>query len=294
MKTFLPLIILSCLTISLFAQEKADTSYWNTNGNISLNFSEVSFSNWAAGGKSSVSGVGLLNFSVNYAKDKIIWENTLNFGYGLLKEGKNDATKSEDKIDLNSKLGLQTGSEKLLYSALFNFRTQFAPGYNYPNVTDEISNFLAPGYLNLALGIDYKPSEKLSIFVSPLSGKLTIVDNLGLSEKFGLEIGKKSRGEFGATFKTQLKTPLVKNVDIDTQLSLFSNYLDTPQNIDVVWDLIINMKINDFLSANFISNLIYDDDIKIDIDENEDGVFDGKGPRVQFKQLLGIGLSYKF
>jgi len=77
-------------------------------------------------------------------------------------------------------------------------------------------------------------------------------------------------------------------------LTLFSNYLDTPQNIDVLWDLLIQMKINDFLSASFTSNLICDDDIKTGIDTDDDGTIDKEGPRIQFKQILGIGLSYTF
>jgi hypothetical protein len=294
MKTLIFLGIFLLLLSPVFSQEKKDTTYWKTSGTLSVNFSELSFSNWAAGGKSSVSGVGLINYSANYLKDKISWENTFNFGYGLLKEGKKNITKSEDKIDISSKLGLKTGTEKLLYSTLFNFRTQFANGYDYPNVTDRISGFMAPAYLNLAVGIDYKPTKILSFLISPVSGKITLVTDENLAEKYGLKSGSKSRSEFGATFKSQLKTTIVKNVDIDTQLSLFSNYLDKPQNIDVIWDMIINMKINNFLSASFITNLIYDDNIKIKVDKNNDGIIDGEGPRTQFKQLLGIGFSYKF
>jgi hypothetical protein len=101
--------------------------------------------------------------------------------------------------------------------------------------------------------------------------------------------GKKARAELGATLKSELKTPVVKNVDLNTTISLFSNYLDNPQNIDVNWDVILNMKINDFLSANLITNLIYDHDILIPIDDSGN-----TGRRIQLKQLFGVGLSYKF
>lgn len=292
MKTFYVLLIL-LLPLSIFAQSKQDTSYWKAGGNFSLNFSETSFTNWAAGGKSSVSGVGLAEIPINYAKEKISWENAFNFGYGLLKEGKAGVQKSEDKIELNSKFGYKTKSKNLLYSALLNFLTQFGPGYN-PDTSDKISDFLAPAYLTLALGMDFKPSDKLSLFLSPVSSKITIVNDLSLSENFGLPAGKKARGEFGALFKAELKTPVVKNVNVETHLGLFSNYLNKPQNIDVNWDFLVNMKVNDFLSANFISNLIYDDNIKIGVDKNGDGIIDSYGPRIQFKQILGIGLNYRF
>ncbi len=87
---------------------------------------------------------------------------------------------------------------------------------------------------------------------------------------------------------------LMENVKMITDLELFSNYADTPQNIDVNWNLMLNMKINKWLSANLSTSLIYDDDISIDIDDNNDGIVDRSGPRVQFKELLGVGLSFTF
>jgi hypothetical protein len=294
MKHLFSFILILMVSLPLQAQEKNDTTYWKTSGNLSVNFSEASLTNWASGGESSLSGVGMLNFSATFEKDKVKWENTIHAGYGLLKEGKKEWTKSEDKIVLGSKFGLQTGVEQLFYAADMDFRTQFAPGYSLPNHTDRVSAFLSPAYLTLALGIDYKPSEKVSLFFSPVSGKATLVSDLNLSEHYGVKAGKKTRGEFGATIKGHVKTPLMKNVDIESLLTLFSNYLDKPQNIDVLWDLQVNMKINDFLSASFTSNLIYDDDTKTGIDTDDDGDIDKEGPRIQFKQILGVGLSYRF
>jgi len=77
-------------------------------------------------------------------------------------------------------------------------------------------------------------------------------------------------------------------------VDLFSNYLHNPQNIDVNWQVLINMKVNKFLSASITTHIIYDDDIMIPLDRNEDGITEGKGPRTQFKEVLGVGLSYKF
>ncbi len=281
--------LLITTTIIVFAQEPTDTiKYWKTDGNISLNFSEASFSNWVGGGKNSVSGVGLFLYNVSYTKDKNNWENTINLGYGLLKEGKDDLVKSEDKFEFNSKYGYQTNHKKWFYSAMFNFRTQFADGL-LPETQEKISGLLAPAYLSFALGLDYSPSEKFSILFSPISGKTTIINKSGIDETaYGLEEGKKTRHEFGLSLKNELKTELVKNVVLISKLSLFSNYLDNPQYIDVNWDLIVNMKINDFLSANLISNLIYDHDILIPQDDGSES------RKIQLKQLFGVGLSYKF
>jgi len=281
------LFLLLFVPFSLFAQEKSDTiKSWNFGGLASFNFSQVSLTNWAAGGRSSTSGVALFNIFGNYKKDNLSWENSLDMGYGLLKEQNNEVVKSNDKFDLNSKFGIKQ-SEKLYYSTLFNFKTQFAPGYKYPNTEDAISRFMAPAYMTLSLGMDYKPSKMVSIFLSPLTGKMTIVTdaNLSAAGAFGVDPGKKVRSEFGSFLKIELNTELMKNVSLKSKVDLFSNYLHNPENIDVNWDILINMKINDYLSANLITNLIYDDDIKVAED---------KGPRVQFKEMFGLGLNLKF
>ena len=282
--------------MTVFSQEAADTvKVWKFGGTGSVNFSQVSLSNWAAGGKSSASGTFLFNMFANYQKDKLSWENSLDLGYGLLKENGDESVKTDDKIDFSSKLGLKSKG-KIYYTALFNFRSQFANGYNYPDRENEISKFLAPGYFTLALGFDYKPNDKFSVFASPLTGKMTVVTDDILSDTgaFGVDPGKKSRSELGAFVKAQLKQEIVKNVSLETKVDFFSNYIDKPENIDVHWDVLINMKINEYLSANLITNLIYDDDIDIQIDNDDDGVVDEVGPRVQFKELFGVGLNVKF
>ena len=98
----------------------------------------------------------------------------------------------------------------------------------------------------------------------------------------------------GAFAKAQLKQEIVKNVSLETKIDLFSNYFDNPGNIDIHWDVLLNMKINDFLSANLITNLIYDDDVDIQIDKDDDGIAEEVGARVQFKELFGIGLCVNF
>ncbi len=291
LKKFFCILFFILSSSLLFSQGIRDTTYWNTSGQTSLNFSQVSLTNWVSGGNSSVSGIGNFNFNAVYQKDRLQWDNTFKAGYGLMKEGDRGVVKNEDKLELNSKLGFEMNNEHWLYSSFVNFKTQFAPGYKYPNTTDKISDFLAPGYITLATGLDYQPSESLSLFITPLSAKFTIVtdDSLSNAGAFGVEPGEQFRAELGATFKGEYRATVMPNVDLSTSLSLFSNYLNNPENIDINWDLALNMKINDYLSANFSTNLIYDHDVLIPIDDQGN-----TGRRVQLKQVLGVGFSYKF
>lgn len=286
------LILILLMPIGLFAQEQPDSlTYWKKSGLISANFSQVSLTNWAAGGQSSMSGTFMFNYLANYKKDSLSWDNYFDLRYGFLKEDETDLTKSSDRIEFNSKIGYATGGG-WNYSGLVNFKSQFAPGYNYPRTPGDepISKFFAPAYVNVALGMDYK-TEFLTLFISPATGKFTIVsdDVLSAAGEFGVDPGEKFRAEFGGSVRFAAKKEIVKNVTASTKLDLFSNYFNNPGNIDVDWTFMLNMKVNEWLSANLLTQLIYDDDIKIYNPKT-----DNSAPMVQFMEMFGVGLSVKF
>jgi len=284
------------LSMSINAQEvadtsksaPADTSYWKTGGMGTITFSQVSFYQWSAGGENSYSGNGFLNLFANYKKDNVSWDNTLGLGYGLMKQGAL-TKKSDDRIDFSSQFGM-TASEKWNYSALLGFKTQFAEGYNYPDTDHKISDLFSPAYLTTSLGMGYKPNEKFSLFLSPLTGKMTFVtdDTLSAAGAFGVDPGSKFRAEFGGYAKISYVQEIMKNVTLQGKVDLFSNYLKNPQNVDVNAELMLTMKINEFLAATFSTMLIYDDDVTL---LQDDGT---NGPGLQVKEVFGVGLSYKF
>lgn len=288
MKKLLLLILSLYLTFTLQAQKdtiKTDTvKLWKTGGFSILTFNQVNLSNWVAGGENAISTTAILNLFANYKKDKVVWDNSLDLGYGLMKSGSAGTRKNEDKIELNSKYGYKAFAN-VFYSALVNYRTQFAKGYNYPNDSVPISRFNAPGYLTVSLGLDYKPNDFLSVFVSPATGKFTFVSDQALADAgaYGVEPGKKVRSEFGASLSAKFQKDVVKNVNVVSKLTLFNNYTDSDKanrkNIDVNWEVMINMKAGKFLTTTILANLIYDQNV---ID------------KTQFKEVLGVGLSYKF
>lgn len=292
---------------------KADTvRNWKKGTSLALNFSQSSFTNWAAGGENALSVTVLTNFFANYKKGDWSWDNNLDLAYGLLKSGKSPFRKNEDKIDLTTKAG-RKAIGWWHYSLMVNFKSQFDLGYNYPNDSVVVSHFMAPGYVVAALGMDYKkPDGTLSIMISPLTSKTTIVNNQRLADAgaYGLDgAGYDTvsgvyvmvshaglvRSEFGGYFKLSFKDEILKNVNYTTNLELFTNYLQNPQNIDVLWENIITFKVNKFITSSITTNLIYDHDIPVPVERNVNGVMvPGTGPRLQFKEVLAIGLAYKF
>ncbi len=266
---------------------------WKTGAVATLSGTQVALVNWSAGGEESLSGVALFNAFANYKKSKFTWDNTLDLAYGMSKIGEDPWIKSDDRIDFASKAG-QYAFKHWYYTGLLGFKTQFMEGFSSPDDLLPISNFFAPAYLNVSLGMDYKPNDNFSLFISPLSGKMTFVMDQVLADAgaFGVEAGENFRPEFGGYMKVALKHDIMENVSLQTKLDLFSNYLNNPQNIDVTWDVLVAMKINKFLTAILTTNLIYDDDIDIAI-EQEDGLV-RMSPAIQFKESFGLGLSYKF
>jgi hypothetical protein len=288
--------LLFIYTSIAFTQETADPEKepgpWKYGGRSAINFSQVNLTNWAAGGENSYSMAGLVQLFGTYNKGKANWANTLDLGYGIIKQGELGIRKSDDKVDLMSKFGY-LAINRWYYSGMLNFKTQMDRGFQYENNGNVtlISDLMAPGYLMSSLGMEYKSKDdNFYLLISPFTGKYTFVFNDSLSDAgaYGLDPGTRMRGEFGGFIKTAYKKEIFKNVNLGTKLDLFSNYLENPQNVDVNMEAILMMKVNKFLVTSVTINLMYDDDINITTKEG------AIGPRTQFKEVLAIGLSYSF
>ncbi|MCF8336006.1 MAG: DUF3078 domain-containing protein [Bacteroidales bacterium] len=290
---FLTIFFLSSILIQAQENTQDTITNWKIGGTGSLTFSQVSFQNWTAGGENSYSLSGFLSLHANYKKDRVSWENALDMGYGIVRQAGRGVRKSDDRFEVMSKYGYKTSSD-WYYSGSFNFSTQFDKGYKYneeEGTKQEISDFMAPAYALLSIGMDYKPSDAFSLVLSPLTGKTTFVldDLLSSRGAFGVKEGENIRNEFGGYVKISYNQDIWEDVTLNTKLDLFSNYLKEPQNVDINWEVLISMKVNEYLSANLNTRLIYDDNINY---VNEKG--EVLGPRIQFKEVFGAGLSYKF
>jgi len=282
---------------SLRAQVTDTLQGWKTGGVVNLNTSQTSLTNWSAGGQSSLALGSIISLQANNKKEKSLWENSLNVAYGSIKQGKEDWRKTDDRFEVTSKLGIKA-TDKLYYAGLVNFKTQLTNGYNYPDTENKISGFLAPGYLLAAAGIDYKPNDNLSLYFAPATWKLTMVNVKELYEAgaFGVQPGEKTKNEFGGYLRMSLNQPIMENISFQSKLDLFSNYLKNPQNIDVSWETLLSLKVNSFISATLATHLLYDDDIDIWVDDNENETVDSgeQHPRTQFKEVLAIGFTFTF
>lgn len=279
------------------ADAPADTSkkHWFVQGSGSLAVSQAAFSNWAAGGENSVGLAAFLNVKANYKKGKHAWSNTIDLGYGMqyLGTGSNAKfTKTNDKIELTTAYGYELHKNKRWYgTVLVNFKTQFTAGYNYPDDSTVISNFMAPGYLVAGLGVTYTPVKWFYLYMSPTSGRFTFVMDQKLADagSFGVDKGKKFRGEFGPYVRADLNKDLASNINLATTLELFTDYLKDFGNIDINWSMLLSLKVNKWLATSISAQVIYDNDVMIKTTPTSE-----PGPRTQFKEILGVGITYTF
>jgi len=266
---------------NLTSYAKTDTTQgWKHFGITSLTFGQTSLQNWVAGGNNTVSGNFVFNASMNYARDKVFWDNNLLAEYGLINSSANGTIKSTDKLGLTSVVGRMI-SDKWSVSGLMKFYTQFAKGYNYPNKDTYISTFMAPGYLDAAIGFSYKPNKNYSVFISPLSERVIFVldDSLSNVGAFGVKPGKNSRFETGAYLLANTSQTLAKDLTLISTLDMFTPYSKEFGNVDINWNVLLSYKLNKYFSATLNTTLRY---------------YDKEIPRVQLMEIFGFGITYQF
>ena len=286
-------------------------SFWETENSFGINVSEVAFVNWNAGGDNAVSGLGFLKFARKYKFNHFQWENNLELRYGLNAQDGRKLRKTEDVIRLSSNLGFRKDTiSNWFYSVQLDFNTQFSNGYKYPDRDTPISRFMAPGYLLFGAGTSFiTKDQKFNLYLSPLTQKSTFVLDQDLADNgaFGVNEaildadgnvitpGENHLLEIGILITNNFNYNVAENIELKSRLNLYTDYIKSFGNIDVDWELNLNMKVNKFISTSLGTQMIYDDDILFDVVKNDNGTILNPGvPKIQFKQILAIGVLYGF
>lgn len=298
--SIIAITVLFLFSKSLFGQDTTSSSdttdkKWKHIGQVGVNFSNVGLINWSGGGESSYSFGGAFNYKATRETDKAITRLYTNMAYGLIHQDNSPFPfkKTDDQLNLGADYSYKL-SKKFLVTAAGDFRSQFDKGYEYKKdditgneIETQISDFFAPAYLNINLGITYAPTNYSFITVSPFGNRMTFVSDTIFSQKYGLEAGQTFRDQNGVNIKAGFDKEVVKNVTVKTVYNMFAPY-DRLTEWIVNWDFTLDMKVNRFLTCNFTTQLIYDPDVMVERSDNT------TGQAVQFKHALNIGLAYKF
>ncbi|MEG1948852.1 MAG: DUF3078 domain-containing protein [Odoribacter sp.] len=266
--------------------------YWTYYSEVEIAMSQGKLANWASGGENSLSLLSNIRYFWNYNRNKTSWENWVHYRFGFMKNGSEDIRKNEDRFELNSKLG-QKAFKHWYYTAQFNTLTQLFSSYEYPKDKEKklVANFMSPGYFTLSLGLDYKPNDHFSLFISPIAGKWNFVrDTTKISAtRYGVEKGKRAKRDAGARIDMRSKiTNLFDLMDVRNEVTLFWSYDNNNKKKDdeehtlpltANWKLTIDFKINYFMRASIYTETIYDENYS---------------NKIQFKENLNLGVNFRF
>ncbi len=286
-------------------------SFWESINQVGVNMSEVAFVNWNAGGDNSVTALANMKFARNYKFSHVQWNNLIDLRYGWNAQEGRVWRKTDDAIRLSSTFAYRRDTiSNWYYSVKANFNTQFTNGFKVPDRETPISRFMAPGYFFLGAGTSFIPEGKnFNLYISPITHKSTYVLDQDLANKgaFGvqkalldaegniLKKGERVYVEFGFLVTNDWETEVYKNMVLKNRINLYTDYLQSFGNVDVDWELNLNLTVNEFVNAVIGTHLIYDDNILFNREVAPDGSVINPGKtRIQFKQLLGVGIAYSF
>jgi len=302
-----------------------DTIAWTHGGVLNAGINEGFLHNWAAGGElASLTVSGIFHGYLNRLHNQDIWSNNLDLNYGLNYAYSTGFLphKTDDRIDFTSKYGIRHDTSNLFFTGLFNFKSQFTKGYDYTRTnwdSASVSKFFAPAYFTTAVGIEYRRGSDISLFLSPVAGRLTVASTYYTDQSpqgaFGVPYNKTTYYQFGAYFSGRYQANLSKHVLYKTRLDLYSDYLakdtkdstgkvikkDSPANITVLFDNFLSWKISKYLNATFGLTFMYDNNIPYikqpaptsGPNANQEVPGNNLG-WLQINQVFTIGLEYKF
>jgi len=312
--------ILLLFGLQLFAEQpflnfnkSADSlSPWKFTSLNMLTINQIAFVNWASGGESSLSTKASTEYDLEFKKDRFTFDHKGKMAFGLVGYVDKRMEKTDDIINLLLAVSHKTAKNWDI-TGLLTFKSQFADGFKYPNDSTRISTFMAPGYVNISAGFNYKHDNGFQLYMSPLSGKLTFVLDQELANKgaFGVKKavvdtsgiilveGEKLLSELGISILSSYKHKLMKNIDLRTVLNLYNNYTDSNPgnrwNIDVDWDTRVVFTINKLFSSVLFVHLKYDHNTTFPEYEIVDGkqIIVSQSPKLQIKESFGLSFTYK-
>lgn len=269
------------------------TTPWVLGGDGTIGFTQTAVNKYWKKGAGSLSSLMILKGYANYSRGKVKWANSIEIRNGWLKPSEDKIQKNDDKFEFTSRFGL-SAFKKWYYSSELDFQTQLFNGYKYPDRDNKISGFLSPAKTLIKVGLDYKPNNNFSLFLSPFTSKTVYVrDTANIDEtNYGIEKGKRRYWEPGLNADVFFKADIAPDITYQMKYKMFINYNAPFSNFDVDWENNLLMKLNDFMNLRMQIHFIFDDNVKFNVGEDASGnpILE---PRWQVKEFVTIGFTYK-
>jgi hypothetical protein len=277
-------------------QSKSVKASWSKGVSIYAGLTQVGNNSWYTTGsdKFTMSALGNLDAHLTGTWKNKIWSNNLGVAYGLLNTTKGGVTKLNDRLEFSTSLLVTPKTwKKWSWGPFVQVRTQITDGYFY-NYMGELgtkrrrSGFFAPAYIYLSpLGLGYKPCKDISLYVSPLVARWTVITNqpysyLGqggvykgnaessLASLYNVSPVKQHKGEFGLFARLDMHKEIMKNISYSAKLEMYGNYVkDYPGlissrfvNLDWYMTNQLEFHVNKYIKVHYNLDMLYDDDMK--------------------------------
>ena len=277
---------------------------------------------WLAtkGGDNSIAAVATAHLLHNFKKGEFVIETVFDakLGYNRMKIETNADTgeesgiwfKNQDEFSISTSPAWQF-SPNWSFGSIIKFRSQFANGYKARNAQEpehRLSSIMAPGYLDVSVGLTYTcPNEKfpIKINLSPIAMSSTFVESqivrnyfdaydsetgqyLRTGKAYGVPVNKTSLYEGGSSIQIDFDRTFGKNGVVRYRTTLYSFYgwisnvsgqNDPKVDPTVRWENTIDIKATKFLTTNFYFQMFYNK---------------AQCTRIQTQMLLSVGLTYTF
>jgi hypothetical protein len=256
---------------------------WKLGGVESIQFSQAYLSNWTKGGENTISLQSDLRLNANYTKlknHKTEWESFIRHRIGIIQAENYPAQLNTDLIELNSKYGINA-SNKWYYSTIFNFKSQLFEGYKDKNKENIISSFLSPAYFTFALGMDFKKDKNFTLFLSPLTSKTTFVLDTAKVDQTRYKVPKNKKAAYnnGLSLVNTFNWKISAVLNLKSDLDAFFGYLSEGQITQIDWELVFDLRINQYLTTRINTQLRY---------------FTNESKKLQLREYYSVNFNYKF
>ena len=289
-------------TLTKVAPLKIIPVFWKYGFTSGFTLNQTHLSNWSKGGESSLATTIDIRGTADYTNNEINtqWNNNARFRYGSIITEQHGLRKTTDMLEFNSQYNKRL-LDKIDFSTVFYMKNQIAKGYKYPNDSVVVSKFLNPGTFTIGAGVEYKPDKNTRFNLSILSYKNTFVlDTASINQKaHGIDLDKRAKQEMGGQLVVRNSMNILDDLKISNTVRLFTNYFNNPEKIDVDWEVDLSKRINWYFTIRLNLHMIFDDDVLFPVlDKNKEPVLlpDGSKkmkPKIQFKEMLGLTLSFR-
>jgi hypothetical protein len=244
----------------------------------SMSMTQTQFSNWAAGGENTFSGLSSLFFKHQYKRGGFGLEERVDARYGVNYIGRR-TFKNQDVFQLNA-LATWGAAKFWSWSADAELRSQFAKGYKSRTDKTMISNFMAPGTFKVAVGIVYQ-NRPWTVNISPVGGSATFMWDPALSAQGlnGVPKGHRSKWQMGPSLRVIYEKAFAKDaIKIRSEAYSFTNIRTAPT---VRWETKCDIKATKYLTTTLYSFMQYDKTANTP-----------RPDHLQHQYSIAVGLSY--